>query len=116
VDLQQNLTKEKQHGTLHRKPRKGHSEKQALSLILVNDEIFKDSTKVANAFNHIFITITEKLNSLLVEKGDAISVLKDSFPENLPSIKILPIEAKTKSIIQSLKPIRSIGYFEILKA
>jgi len=61
VDLQQNLTKEK-HETLHRKAGKGHSEKQALSLILVNDEIFKDSTKVANAFNHIFITITEKLN------------------------------------------------------
>jgi len=37
---------------------KGHSEKQALSLILVNDEIFKDSTKVANVFN-IFITITK---------------------------------------------------------
>jgi hypothetical protein len=55
----------------------------------VNDEIFKDSTKVANAFNNIFVTMTEKLNILLVEKGDAVSVLKDSFPENLPSVKVL---------------------------
>jgi hypothetical protein len=94
VDLQQNVTKE--HGTLNRKTGKRHSEKQAVTLILVNDEIFKDSTNVANAFDHIFITITEKLNSLLVEKGDANSILKYSFPENLPSIKIQPIEAETK--------------------
>jgi hypothetical protein len=55
-------------------------------------------------------------NNLLVEKGDAISILTHSFPENLPSIKILPItEAEIKRIIQSLKPIRSSGYFEISK-
>jgi hypothetical protein len=60
------------------------SEKQALSLVLVN-EILKDSTRVANAFNNIFITITEKLNILLVEKGDAISIRKNSFPETLTS-------------------------------
>jgi len=40
----------------------------------------KYSAKVVNAFD-IFITITAKLNSPQGEKGDAISILKDSFPE-----------------------------------
>jgi hypothetical protein len=54
---------------------------------------------VANTFNNIFITITEKLNILLVEKRDAISILKDSFHKNLTSIKILPIaEAEIKKV------------------
>ena len=59
---------------------------------------------MANAFNNFFITITEKLNIQQIEKGDAISILKDSFPGNFPSIKIIPItEAEIKSIIHSLK-------------
>jgi hypothetical protein len=38
-----------------------------------------------------------------IEKGDAISILKDSFPGNFPSIKIIPvIEVEVKSIIHSL--------------
>ena len=42
---------------------------------------------MANAFCNFFITITEKVNIQQVEKGDAISILTDSFPGNLPSIK-----------------------------
>jgi hypothetical protein len=38
-----------------------------------------------------------------IEKEDAISILKDSFPGNFPSIKIIPvIEAEVKSKIHSL--------------
>ena len=37
-----------------------------------------------------------------IEKGDAISILKDSFPGNFPGIKIIPvIEIEVKSIIHS---------------
>jgi len=37
-----------------------------------------------------------------IENGDAISILKDSFPGNFPSIKIIPvIEIEVKSIIHS---------------
>ena len=62
---------------------------------------------MANAFNNFFITITEKLNIQQIEKGDAISILKDSFPGNFPSIKIIPItEAEVKNIIDSFKPKR----------
>jgi len=43
----------------------------------VNDENLKDPRNVAKAFNNLFITITEKMNIQQVEKGDAISVLKD---------------------------------------
>ena len=62
---------------------------------LVNDKKLKDPKNVANAFNNAFITITENLNIQQIEKGDAVSILKDSFPGNSPSINI------TKS--QSLK-------------
>jgi hypothetical protein len=49
-----------------------------------------------------------------VEKTDAISFLKDAFPGNFPSTKIIPItEAEIKSIIHSLKPKKSTGYNEI---
>jgi hypothetical protein len=38
-------------------------------------------------------------------KGEAISILKDSFSRNFTSIKIIPItEAKIKSILFSPKP------------
>jgi len=50
-----------------------------------------------------------------------ISILKDSFPENFLSRKIIPItEAVVNSIIHSLIPTKSSGYdditSEILKA
>jgi hypothetical protein len=48
------------------------------------------------------------------EKGDAISFLKDSFPGNFTSIKIIPVTAtEIKSIIRSLKPKNSSGYDDI---
>jgi hypothetical protein len=51
----------------------------------VNDEKLKDLTTVANAINNFFITITEKLNIKQIEKRDAISVIKDLFPETSPA-------------------------------
>ena len=69
---------------------------------------------MANAFNNFFTTITEKLNIQQIQKGDAISILKDSFPGKFPSIKIIPItEAEIKGILYSLKPQQSSGYDEI---
>jgi len=59
---------------------------------------------VAKAFINLFVTITGKLNIQQIEEGDAISILKYSFPGNFPSIKIIPItEAEPKIIIHSLK-------------
>ena len=69
---------------------------------------------MANACNSFFITITEKLNIQQVEEGDDTSILKDSFPGNFPSIKIIPhTEADINSIIHPLKPKISSCYNEI---
>jgi len=70
----------------------------------VNDEILKNARIMAKAFNNLFLKVTEKLNTQQIEEGEAISILKDSFPGNFPSIKIIPItEAESNSVIQSLK-------------
>ena len=50
-----------------------------------------DPKNVANAFNNFFITITEKLNNQQIEKADATSILKHSFPGNAPCLKIILI-------------------------
>jgi hypothetical protein len=72
---------------------------------LVKNAKLKDPRNVASAFNNFFITIAEKLNIQQTEKGDAISILKYSFPGNFSSIKISPItEATIKSTIQFLEP------------
>ena len=69
---------------------KVHSMEQVPHLT-VNDEKLKDPTDVANGSNNFFIIFTEKLNIQQIEKGDAISILKDSFPGKFLSIKIIPI-------------------------
>jgi len=46
---------------------------------------------VANTFNNFFSTVTEKLSIQEIGKDYAILILKDSFPGNFPSIKIIPI-------------------------
>jgi hypothetical protein len=51
----------------------------------VNDEKLKDPRNAAHAFNNFFITTGEKLNVQQIQKGDAISVLKNSFPGNFPA-------------------------------
>jgi hypothetical protein len=72
--------------------------------LLVNDEKLKDSSNDASAFNNFFITTVGKYNIYQVEKGDAISILKDSFPGKFPSIKIIPItEEEIKSTIHYLQ-------------
>ena len=58
--------------------------------LLVNDENLKDQTDVANALNNFFITNTEKPNIQQIEKGDALSILKDSFPGNFSQHKNNP--------------------------
>jgi hypothetical protein len=79
----------------------------------VNNEKLTDPSMVASAFSNCFQTVTEKLNIQKPEKGDAISFLKDSFPRNFTSIKIILVTAtEIKSIIRSLKPKNSSGYDE----
>ena len=74
------------------------------SVELVNGEKLKDLTNMAIVFNYFFITVNEKLNTQHTQKEDSISILKDSFPGNFPSIKIIPItKAEIKRIIHSLK-------------
>ena len=74
----------------------------------------KDQKTVANAFNNLFLTTSEKLNWYESEKRDAISFLNDSFPGNVPTINIIPItKAEIKGIISSPKPKNSSGYNEI---
>jgi hypothetical protein len=66
--------------------RKVHSVEQVPTL-LVNDETLKDPTDWVNASNNLFTTITENLNIQQIEKGDAVSILKDSFPGKSPASK-----------------------------
>ena len=76
--------------------------------------INNDETTVANAFNNFFLTATEKLNIQKSNKGDAISFLKNSFPEKIPSMELIPITAaEINSIISSLKPKNPSGYDEM---
>jgi hypothetical protein len=49
------------------------------SSILINNAKVKGSEKVANTFNHFFLTITESLN-LHKEGEDVVSFLQDFFP------------------------------------
>jgi len=47
-----------------------------------------------------FYQLTAKLNTDQVQKKDAASFLKDSFPRNFPSTKIIPVtEDEIKSIL-----------------
>ena len=82
--------------------------------LLVIDEILKDPTDVAKAFNNFFILVIKKSNTQQIEKGDALSILKDSFTGILHSIKIIPIiEAEIKSTIHSPKLKKLSSYDEI---
>jgi hypothetical protein len=70
----------------------------------INSENVMDPKTVANAFSTFFLTVAE--NSNLHQRGRecALSLLKDSFPEGLLSISIIPVaETKIGSIIYSLK-------------
>ena len=83
--------------------------------LLSNDEKLKNLTNAANTFNNLLTTIIEKLNSKQIERGDDVSNLKDSFPGNFGSIKIIPItEGEIKSIMHSLNKTKkkSSGYEE----
>jgi len=45
----------------------------------------KESEHVANALNDLFLTLIENLNLWHVEKEEAKSFLKESFPGNFPA-------------------------------
>lgn len=49
----------------------------------------KDPTDMVSAFNNFFVTSIEKLSIQQIQKGDVISILKDSLPGNFSSIKII---------------------------
>ena len=66
---------------------KVHSVEQVPSHLTCERWKIKNPTDVASAFNYFFITITEKLNTQQIQKGDAISIIKDSFSGNFSSIK-----------------------------
>jgi hypothetical protein len=75
--------------------------------LVVNYEKLMDSANASNAFNNFFITVTEKLNILHIQKVDAISILNYSFPGNFLTIITISItESEIKNIIHSLKPIK----------
>ncbi|GFG38826.1 hypothetical protein Cfor_11239 [Coptotermes formosanus] len=92
---------------------KVHPAEQIPSLLVDNKKL-NDPKSVANAFKNFFLNITENLDINHKGKGDAISFLKDSFPINFPSLKIIPIsEPEIRIIINSLKAKNSSGYDEI---
>jgi hypothetical protein len=43
---------------------------------------------MAKFFSNFLITITKNIE--YIGRGDAISILKDSFPRKFPSIKVIP--------------------------
>ena len=56
-----------------------------VATLFVNDELLKDPTNLAKAFNNLSVTITVKLNIQQTEKGDDNSKLKIHFLENSPA-------------------------------
>ena len=76
---------------------------EQIPTLFVNSQKLKDSKTVADAFNNFFFTVTGQLNVKNLSKGDAILFLQDSFPENFPSLKIIPtIASAINYIIHSL--------------
>lgn len=65
-----------------------HQTEQIPSL-LVNNEKLKDPKIVAIVFNKFLVTVNEQFNIKNLNKGDAISFLKDSFSVNFPNLKII---------------------------
>jgi hypothetical protein len=71
---------------------------------LINGEKVKDPGRVAYAVNNFFLTITENRNLHQAGKEGAISLLKNSLPNKILVIKLIPTtEAEMKSIIHFLK-------------
>jgi hypothetical protein len=88
---------------------KSHLTEQIPSL-LINDEKVKDPKDIADAFNTFFLTITQ-INLHQEAGDDAISFLREAFPEKFPGIKTIPsMETEIKSIIHSLKTRNPSGY------
>jgi hypothetical protein len=86
---------------------------EQVSTFLVSDEKLKDPTDVANSFNNFVTTITAKLRHSTHRERDAISILKDSFSGNFPSIKIIQItQAEIKSKIKKQKKKNSSSVYD----
>jgi hypothetical protein len=76
VHLQQNLIRNKNNVEHYKETGKIHAVEQVPTL-LVNDKKLKDPKNVVNGFNNFFTKNTKKLNIQRLEKGNAISYLKD---------------------------------------
>ena len=70
---------------------------------------------MVNVFNNFFITIIKKFKIQQIQKGDVISILKDSFRGNFHSKNTPNLWKEIKSIIHSLQPKKSSGYDEIMR-
>ncbi|PNF23822.1 hypothetical protein B7P43_G15913 [Cryptotermes secundus] len=82
--------------------------------LLAKSEKAKDLEIVANDFNKFFLTVAETLNLHQMGNENAFSFLKDAFPINFPSIKIIPTsEAEIKNIIHTMKTKNSSGFDEV---
>jgi hypothetical protein len=68
----------------------------------------------ADAFNKYFLTITDSLSIQSPKQNNAISLLRDSYPNCVTKMKTIPVtEAEIRGIIKSLKHTNSSGYDEI---
>jgi len=69
---------------------------------------------IAKAFNSYFINITEDLNNNSSDVDKALQLLRKSYPESTPVMKLIPVtETEVREIIKSLKNKNSSGYDEI---
>ena len=74
-----------------------------LNKILLLTENWADCKQDRTQTQCFFVTITEKLNIQEVEREDAVSNVKDSFPNNFPCLKIIPnIAAEIKCVMHLL--------------
>jgi hypothetical protein len=62
----------------------------------------KDANTVANSFNNLFLTITNKFKMHHLNKIDEITFLKNSFPNKFYEIKMIPtMEVEIKNITET---------------
>jgi hypothetical protein len=78
------------------------------------DGVEQAPNNVAVDFNNHFLNITESLNIQIAKDSDPISLLKKSYPAEIPPMQTIPIsEGEIKCIINSLNSKNSSGYDEI---
>ena len=82
--------------------------------IFINYDTVVKPEKAAEGLLIIFLNITDSLNLQNIKESSAISLLRDSYPNNFPNMKTIPItEVEIIGIINSLKSKNSSEYDEI---